>query len=142
MYSILRVASLMALIGYAQADFAVGISATQMGIGEIVRDTGGDIYNTDDVAVSYPGGCLDNVQQFDCVSERCLVEGFFEIRGKKTEDQYGFNWNGEGWEFSQNSEILGFCTKNDDEGCTKTGVNYSLGFFSHMLCTGSINSGF
>jgi hypothetical protein len=77
-----------------------------------------------------------------CVSERCLIEGFFEIRGMKTEDQYGFNWNGEGWEFSQNSEILGFCTKNDDEGCTKTGVNYSLGFFSRMLCTGSINSGF
>ncbi|KAK2673963.1 hypothetical protein RAB80_011506 [Fusarium oxysporum f. sp. vasinfectum] len=133
MYSILRIASLMALIGYAQADFAVGTSASQMGIGEIVPDTGGDIYNTDAVAVSYPGGCLDNVQQF---------EGFFEIRGLKTEDQYGFNWNGEGWEFSQNSEILGFCTKNDDEGCTKTGVNYSLGFFSHMLCTGSINSGF
>ncbi|KAF5539096.1 hypothetical protein FPHYL_12358 [Fusarium phyllophilum] len=126
MYSILRIASLMALIGYAQADFA------------IVPDTGGDIYNTDDVAVSYP----DNVQQFECVPERCLIEGFFEIRGKKTKDQYGFNWNGEGWEFSQNSEILGFCTKNDDEGCTKTGVNYSLGFFSHMLCTGSINSGF
>ncbi|TXC05524.1 hypothetical protein FocTR4_00009548 [Fusarium oxysporum f. sp. cubense] len=120
MYSVLRIASLMALIGYAQADFAVGTSASQMGIGEIVPDTGGDIYNTDAVAVSYPGGCLDNVQQFE----------------------YGFNWNGEGWEFSQNSEILGFCTKNDDEGCTKTGVNYSLGFFSHMLCTGSINSGF
>ncbi|KAH7199354.1 hypothetical protein NOF04DRAFT_1398052 [Fusarium oxysporum II5] len=142
MYSVLRIASLMALIGYAQADFAVGTSASQMGIGEIVPDTGGDIYNTDAVAVSYPGGCLDNVQQFECVSERCLIEGFFEIRGLKTEDQYGFNWNGEGWEFSQNSEILGFCTKNDDEGCTKTGVNYSLGFFSHMLCTGSINSGF
>ncbi|KAF5980591.1 hypothetical protein FCOIX_4732 [Fusarium coicis] len=111
-------------------------------IGGIVPDTGGDIYNTDDVAVSYPGGCLDNVQQFECVSERCLIEGFFEIRGKKTEDQYGFNWKGEGWEFSQNSEILGFCTKNDDEGCTKTGVNYSPGFFSHVLCTGYINSGF
>ena len=82
------------------------------------------------------------LMRYQCVSERCLIEGFFEIRGKKTEDQYGFNWNGEGWEFSQNSEILGFCTKNDDEGCTKTGVNYSLGFFSHMLCTGSINSGF
>ncbi|KAF5703415.1 hypothetical protein FMUND_12997 [Fusarium mundagurra] len=126
MYSILRIASLMAFIGYAQADFAVGTSASQMGIGEIVPDTGGDIYNTDDVAVSYPGGCLDNVQQFECVSERCLIEGFFEIRGKKTEDQYGFNWNGEGWEFSQNSEILGFCTKNDDEGCTKTGPYWAL----------------
>lgn len=29
MYSIIRIASLMALIGYAQADFAVGTSASQ-----------------------------------------------------------------------------------------------------------------
>jgi hypothetical protein len=36
-----------------------------VGIGEIVPDTGGDVYNTDEVAVSYPGGCLDNVQQFE-----------------------------------------------------------------------------
>jgi hypothetical protein len=77
-----------------------------------------------------------------CVADNCLTEEFFEIKGLKTGDQYGFNWNGEGWEFSQNSEILGFCEKNDDEGCTSTGVNYSLGFFSTMKCTGSINSGF
>ncbi|KAF4454794.1 hypothetical protein FALBO_15764 [Fusarium albosuccineum] len=142
MYATLRAAALMAFVGFARADFAVGTSASQMGIGEIVPNTGGDIYNTDAVAVSYPGGCLDNVQQFECVSERCLTENFWEIKGKKTGNQYGFNWNGEGWEFSENSQILGFCTRNDDEGCTKTGVNYSLGFFSHMLCTGSINSGF
>ena len=36
-----------------------------MGIGELVPDTGGDIYSTDEVSVSYPGGCLDNVQQFE-----------------------------------------------------------------------------
>ena len=40
-----------------------------VGIGEIVPDTGGDIYNTDAVAVSYPGGCLDNVQQFEVYSD-------------------------------------------------------------------------
>lgn len=82
---------------------------------------------------------LTNLQ---CVSDLCFTEGFFEIKGLKTDDQYGFNWNGDGWEFSQNSEVLGFCELNDDEGCTSTGVNYSLGFFSRMLCTGSINSGF
>jgi hypothetical protein len=36
-----------------------------VGIGEIIDGTGGDIYDTAFVAVSYPGGCLDNVQQFE-----------------------------------------------------------------------------
>jgi len=44
---------------------AVDSNLDLVGIGEIVPDTGGDIYNTDAVAVSYPGGCLDNVQQFE-----------------------------------------------------------------------------
>jgi hypothetical protein len=36
-----------------------------VGIGEIVPNTGGDIYDTTNVDVSYPGGCLDNIQQFE-----------------------------------------------------------------------------
>jgi hypothetical protein len=82
MRSTLSIAGLIALVSYAQADFAVGHSITQsthfthhharlradiaiVGIGEIVPNTGGDIYDTTNVDVSYPGGCLDNIQQFE-----------------------------------------------------------------------------
>jgi hypothetical protein len=84
MRSTLSIAGLMALVGYAQADFAVGHSVSQsthfaspsithnlklicmtVGIGEIAPNTGGDIYDTSNVDVSYPGGCLDNIQQFE-----------------------------------------------------------------------------
>ena len=55
---------------------------------------------------------------------------------------YKFHWVGDGWEFSEGDQLLGFCEENDDEGCSNTGVNYSIGFFSNMLCTGSIETGF
>lgn len=71
-----------------------------------------------------------------------MLEGDFEIEGRKTGDKYGFEWKDDGWEFSQDGKILGFCEKNGDEGCTGGGAHYTIGFTSYMLCTGSINSGF
>ncbi|SPJ82350.1 uncharacterized protein FTOL_09755 [Fusarium torulosum] len=105
-----------------------------MEISDIIPDIGSNICNTDDIAVSYPSDYLDS-----CVSERYFLEGYFKIRGGKTGNEYGFNWDGEGWEFSQNSEILGFYTRNMDEDAPRLMLLTHYASLITCFCTGSVH---
>jgi hypothetical protein len=53
----------------------------------------------------------------------CLLSGF----GPCVPNM--FHWVGDGWEFSKGDQFLGFREENDGEGCSNTGVHYSIGIF-------------